>query len=207
MYGNILTLYEQVEVLLSQFEWKSRDSPTETRLTDPADRYRNTDSLTPANFSRAVTVQRMANDVTYTKYTALPIHLRVQSMLSPSLLEVKGRVIHNSVEHQKPDMFTESSGLDDFGEDRSPQLEEREGEGGREEGEGEMGDFADELRRRIEREFDDQEEINGFQVTITHICRQYTVHYVFDTPLSITFLIPACLPIACVIASSMEMKM
>ena len=30
-------LVEQVEVLLSQFEWKSRDSPTETRLTD---RYR-----------------------------------------------------------------------------------------------------------------------------------------------------------------------
>ena len=45
----------QVEVLLSQFECKSRDSPTETRLTD---RYRSTDSLsfvTPANFSRAVT--------------------------------------------------------------------------------------------------------------------------------------------------------
>ena len=39
-------------VLLSQFEWKSRDSPTETRLTD------RTDSLsfvTPANFPRAVT--------------------------------------------------------------------------------------------------------------------------------------------------------
>ena len=32
----------QVEVLLSQFEWKSRDSPTETRLTD---RYRSTNSL------------------------------------------------------------------------------------------------------------------------------------------------------------------
>ena len=28
-------LVEQVEVLLSQFEWNSRDSPTETRLTDP----------------------------------------------------------------------------------------------------------------------------------------------------------------------------
>ena len=49
-------LVEQVEVLLSQFEWKSRDSPTETRLTD---RYRSTDSLsfvTPTNFPRAVTV-------------------------------------------------------------------------------------------------------------------------------------------------------
>ena len=59
---NILTL---VEVLLSQFEWKSRDSPTETRLTD---RYRSTDSLsfmTPANFPCAMTVRRMANDVTY----------------------------------------------------------------------------------------------------------------------------------------------
>ena len=72
-------LVEQVEVLLSQFEWKSRDSPTETRLTD-----RSTDSLpfvTPANFPRAVTVRRLANDVTYTMYVALPIHLRVQSMV------------------------------------------------------------------------------------------------------------------------------
>ena len=61
-------LVEQVEVLLSQFEWKSRDSPTETRLMDC---YRSTDSLsfvTPANFPRAVTVRRMANDVTYTMY-------------------------------------------------------------------------------------------------------------------------------------------
>ena len=63
-------LVKQVEVLLSQFEWNSRDSPTETetRLTD---RYRSTDSLsfvTPADFPRAVTVQRMANDVTYTIY-------------------------------------------------------------------------------------------------------------------------------------------
>ena len=71
---------EQVEVLLSQFEWKSRDSPTETRLTD---RYRSTDSLsfvTPANFLRAATVRRMANDVTYTMYAALPIHLRVYTI-------------------------------------------------------------------------------------------------------------------------------
>ena len=47
-------LVEQVEVLLSQIESNSRDSPTETRLTD---RYRSTDSLsflTPANFPRAV---------------------------------------------------------------------------------------------------------------------------------------------------------
>ena len=74
-------LVEQVEVLLSQFKWNSRDSPTETRLTDS---YRSTDSLsfvTPANFPRAVTVRRMANDVTYTMYAALPIYLRVQSML------------------------------------------------------------------------------------------------------------------------------
>ena len=60
-------------MLQSQFEWNSRDSPTETRLTD---RYRSTDSLsfvTPANFPRTVTVRRMANDVTYTMYAALPI--------------------------------------------------------------------------------------------------------------------------------------
>ena len=78
-------LVEQVEVLLSQFEWNSRDSPTETRLTD---RYRSTDSLsfvTPANFPRAVTVRRMANDVTYTMYAALPIHLLVQSMPARSV--------------------------------------------------------------------------------------------------------------------------
>ena len=58
-----------VEVLLSQ--WKSRDSPTETRLTD---RYRSLSFMTPANFPCAVTVRRMANDVTYTMYAALPIH-------------------------------------------------------------------------------------------------------------------------------------
>ena len=82
MYGTMYQYVEQVEVLLTQFEWNSRDSPTETRLTD---RYRSTDSLsfvTPANFPRAVTVRRMANDVTYTMYAALPIHLRVQSMLT-----------------------------------------------------------------------------------------------------------------------------
>ena len=58
-------------MLLSQFEWKYRDSPTETRLTD------RTDSLsfvTPAIFPRAVTVRRMANDVMYTMYAAFPIH-------------------------------------------------------------------------------------------------------------------------------------
>ena len=68
-------------VLLSQFEWNSRDSPTETRHTD---RYRSLSFVTPANFPRAVTVRRMANDVTYTMYAALPIHLRVQSMGSPT---------------------------------------------------------------------------------------------------------------------------
>ena len=84
MYGTMYqysNLVEQVEVLLSQFEWNSRDSPTETRLMH---HYRSTDSLpfvTPANFPRAVTVRRMANDVTYTMYAALPIHLRVQSMM------------------------------------------------------------------------------------------------------------------------------
>ena len=53
-------LVEQVEVLLSQFEWKSRDSPTETRLTD--DRYRSTDSRQfPARRERAR--PGMANDV------------------------------------------------------------------------------------------------------------------------------------------------
>ena len=56
-------------MLLSQFEWKSRDSPTKTRLTD---RYRSLSFVTPANFPRAVTVPRMANDVTYTMYVALP---------------------------------------------------------------------------------------------------------------------------------------
>ena len=70
----IYYLVVQVEVLLSQFEWKSRDSTTETRLTD---HYRSTDSLsfvTTANFPCTVTARRTANDVTYTMYTALPIH-------------------------------------------------------------------------------------------------------------------------------------
>ena len=48
-------LVERVKVLLSQFEWKSRDSPTETRLTD---RYISLSFVTPANFPHAVTVQR-----------------------------------------------------------------------------------------------------------------------------------------------------
>ena len=57
---------------------KSRDSPTETRLTD---RYRSTDSVTPANFPCAVTIRRMANDVTYTMYAALPIHYMYNLLL------------------------------------------------------------------------------------------------------------------------------
>ena len=67
-------LVEQVEMLLSQFEWNSRDSPTETRLTD---RYRSTDSLsfvTTANFPLAVTVRRMANEVTYTMYQSIYVY-------------------------------------------------------------------------------------------------------------------------------------
>ena len=62
-------LVEQVEVLLSQFEWKSRDSPTETRLTD---RYRSTCRffVIRGQFpARAVTggaARKIANDVTYT---------------------------------------------------------------------------------------------------------------------------------------------
>ena len=83
MYGiciNILTL----EVLLGQFEWKSRDSPTETRLTD---RYRSLSFVTPANFRRAVTVRRMANDVMYTMYAALPT-IYVYSQQTTSALYV-----------------------------------------------------------------------------------------------------------------------
>ena len=66
MYGIYINI--QVEVLLSHFEWKSRDSPTETQLTD---RYRSLSFVTSANFPRAV---RMANDVTCTMYAALPNH-------------------------------------------------------------------------------------------------------------------------------------
>ena len=72
MYGNILTLYiEQVEELLSQFEWKSRDSLTETRLTD---RYRSADYRDSRQFPARRTDRRLADDVTYTMYAALPIH-------------------------------------------------------------------------------------------------------------------------------------
>ena len=59
------------KVRLSQFEWKSRTHPLRHGSRTA------TDSLSfviPANFPRAVTVRRMANDVTYTMYTALPIH-------------------------------------------------------------------------------------------------------------------------------------
>ena len=59
---------EQVEVLLSQFEWKSRDSPTETRLTDGSQKLVIRDSR---QFPlRRDTVRRMANNITYTMYAA-----------------------------------------------------------------------------------------------------------------------------------------
>ena len=67
-------LVEQVEVLLSQFEWNRRDSPTETRLTD---HYRTLSFVTPANFPRTITVRRMANDVTYTMYAALKRYSKI----------------------------------------------------------------------------------------------------------------------------------
>ena len=70
----------------SASEWKSRDSPTETRLTD---RYRSTFSLSfvaPANFPRAVTVRRMANDVMYTMYAALPIYLPTELLCSTGII-------------------------------------------------------------------------------------------------------------------------
>ena len=51
-------LVEQVEVLLSQFEWNSRDSPTETRLTDRSKLTVSLSFVTPANFPRAVTDRR-----------------------------------------------------------------------------------------------------------------------------------------------------
>ena len=67
-------------------------------------------------------------------------------------------------------MFTESSGLDDFDETLSsaaashqPHMMEEE-----EEEEGTVvppGDFADELRRRISGEFNEHQDIAGFQVS------------------------------------------
>lgn len=79
---------------------------------------------------------------------------------------VEGRVVQNVVEHQKPDMFTESSGLDDFDEtlgspvSQVPEVMEEE-----EEPISQTGDFADEIRRRIGAEFNEQQEIAGFQVS------------------------------------------
>ena len=67
------------------------DSPTETRLTD---RYRSLSFATPANFPHAMTVRRMANDVTYTMYAVLPIHYvynlcsQLASWLDPSVSPV-----------------------------------------------------------------------------------------------------------------------
>ena len=80
------------KVRLSQFEWKSRDSPTETRLTD---RYRSTDSLsfvTPTNFPHAMTVRpggwpmtshiqcmRRCQSITCTIYTHTHPHTHTHS--------------------------------------------------------------------------------------------------------------------------------
>ena len=60
--------------------------------------------MTPTNFPRAVTVRRMANDVTYTMYAALPIHyVYIQSMPQPCIavlirapfsLQLTGTVSH-----------------------------------------------------------------------------------------------------------------
>ena len=91
-----------VEVDLSQFEWNSRHSPTETRLTD---RYRSTYSLsfvTPANFPRAVTVRRMANDVTYTMYAVLPINLCVQPMRTLTLKTTPSNRTHTTHTEDHP---------------------------------------------------------------------------------------------------------
>ena len=77
-------------------------------------------------------------------------------------------MVHNSVEHQKPDMFTESSGLDDFDETLSASHQPHMVGEEEEEGEGTVvppGDFADELRRRISGEFNERQEIAGFQVS------------------------------------------
>ena len=84
--------------------WNSRHSPTETRLTD---RYRSTYSLsfvTPANFPRAVTVWRMANDVTYicTMYAVLPIHLCVQPMCTPTLKTTPSNRTHTTHTEDHP---------------------------------------------------------------------------------------------------------
>ena len=83
-------------VLLSQFEWNSRDSPTETRLTDG---YRSLSFVTPANFPRTLTVRRMANDVTYTMYAGVTNPLRVQSMMYFSVVHTFTRLLDNIVEH------------------------------------------------------------------------------------------------------------
>ena len=54
-----------------------------------------------------------------------------------------------SVDHQKPNIFATSSGLDDFDEGQEV-VEPR--------------DFADEVRRKIAEEFTRQQQIGGFEV-------------------------------------------
>ena len=67
-------LVEQVEVLLSQFEWKVGTHPLRHGSRTAIEAQILLSFVTPTNFLRAVTVRRMANDIMYTMYAALPIH-------------------------------------------------------------------------------------------------------------------------------------
>jgi hypothetical protein len=59
------------------------------------------------------------------------------------------------VDHQKPNIFATSSGLDDFDEGQEV-VEPR--------------DFADEVRRKIAEEFTRQQQIGGFESSHDHVC-------------------------------------
>lgn len=57
--------------------------------------------------------------------------------------------VPSAMDHQKPDIYAASSGLDDF-----------------DEGQSEARDFADDIRRQIADEFARKQEIGGFEVSL-----------------------------------------
>lgn len=63
--------------------------------------------------------------------------------------------VPSAMDHQKPDIFAASSGLDDFDEGQSQAEEAR--------------DFADDIRRQIADEFARKQEIGGFEVSLARV--------------------------------------
>ena len=133
----IFYLVEQLEVLLSQFEWNSRDSPTETetRLTD---RYRSTDSLsfvTPANFPRVVTV---SNEVILDcvepqkPQESLNVDAAVLELLGPSNTASEGNKTSSTVDNSDVGTVKVGGGESGVGGEQSGDVKESSDISGRE---------------------------------------------------------------------------